>query len=159
MTLDPLEFRAALGQFATGVCLITLRTDAGRELALTVNSFASVSLDPPLVLWSLQEDSEVYADFREAQHYAISVLSSDQQALSSYYAGKDQHDVKPEHARPGSHGVPLIRGAVAVFECDLEATHAGGDHLIIVGRVQTMHNEDDNNPLVFHNGQYRQLAD
>jgi len=158
MTLDPLELRAALGQFATGVCLITLRTDTGRELALTVNSFASVSLDPPLVLWSLQTDSEVYGTFAKAQHYAINVLSADQQALSSYYAGKDQHEVQTGHSRPGSYGVPLIEGAVAVFECDLEATHAGGDHLIIVGRVQVMHNEESNAPLVFHGGQYQQLA-
>ncbi|MEP4484720.1 MAG: flavin reductase family protein [Halioglobus sp.] len=158
MTLDPLELRGVLGQFATGVCLITLLTDDGRELALTVNSFASVSLAPPLVLWSLQEDSEVYTTYCEAKHYAINVLSADQQALSSYYAGKDQHEIQPGHARQGEHGVPLINGAVAVLECELEATHVGGDHLIIVGRVQSMHNETDNNPLVFHGGQYRQLA-
>ena len=158
MAIDGREFRDALGRFATGVCLITTTTEDGRALALTANSFASVSLDPPLVLWSLQNNSDVYAAYATPQHYAINILSDQQQALSGRYARKGDHELDPSHYTPGDDGAPLINGALAAFECDLHQTHEGGDHLIIVGRVTRMHSGEAGAPLVFYSGGYRELA-
>lgn len=157
MALDGREFRDALGRFATGVCLITTTTADGRALALTANSFASVSLDPPLVLWSLQNNSDVYSEYATPEAYAINVLSTEQEALSGSYARKGQHELDPAHFTPGVHGAPVINGALASFECRLHATHDGGDHLIIVGEVLQMQMQAGE-PLLFFSGAYRALA-
>jgi len=158
MTTDTRHLRDALGQFATGVCLVTVATDDGRALALTVNSFASVSLDPPLVLWSLQNNSEVYDIFATPQHYAINVLAAEQEQLSTRYAQSGAHLLDPAHFTPGENGAPVITDALAVFECELAATHEGGDHTIIVGRVARFAADTGRTPLVFYRGGYRALA-
>lgn len=159
MELDGRELRSALGRFATGVCLITAVNEEGEALALTANSFSSVSLDPPLVLWSLQNNSDVFTTYSKARHYAINVLAGNQQELSSRYARKGDHVLDAEHFTAGEHGgAPLINDALVQFECSLEATHPGGDHLIIVGRVHAMHAQVEGEPLVFYSGAYRALA-
>lgn len=159
MELDGRELRNALGRFATGVCLITAVTDEGEPLALTANSFSSVSLDPPLVLWNLQNNSEVFALYSGAKHYAINVLAGNQQELSSRYARKGDHVLDPEHFTLGENGgAPIITDALVSFECTLDATHPGGDHLIIVGRVDAMNVRPEGEPLVFYSGAYRALA-
>lgn len=159
MELDGRELRNALGRFATGVCLITAVTDEGEPLALTANSFSSVSLDPPLVLWNLQNNSEVFAVYSGAKHYAINVLAGNQQELSSRYARKGDHVLDPEHFTLGENGgAPIINDALVSFECTLDATHPGGDHLIIVGRVDAMNVRPEGEPLVFYSGAYRALA-
>lgn len=159
MELDGRELRNALGRFATGVCLITAVTDEGEPLALTANSFSSVSLDPPLVLWNLQNNSEVFAVYSGAKHYAINVLAGNQQELSSRYARKGDHVLDPEHFTLGENGgAPIITDALVSFECTLDATHPGGDHLIIVGRVDAMNVRPEGEPLVFYSGAYRALA-
>jgi len=158
MAIDGREFRDALGQFATGVCLITTTTSDGRSLALTANSFASVSLDPPLVLWSLQNNSDVFDAYANAGQYAINVLTQAQQSLSSQYARKNEHELDPAHFSLGQGGAPLINGALATFECELHQTHDGGDHLIIVGQVTSMANAGGDAPLLFYSGAYRELA-
>lgn len=157
MALDGREFRDALGRFATGVCLITTTTADGRPLALTANSFASVSLDPPLVLWSLQNTSDVYREYATPEAYAINVLSAEQQELSSRYARKGEHELDPGHFISGEQGAPIIKDALASFECQLHATHDGGDHLIIVGKVTRMLIQAGD-PLLFFSGAYRSLA-
>ncbi|MDO8861897.1 flavin reductase family protein [Haliea sp. E1-2-M8] len=159
MELDVRELRNALGRFATGVCLITAVTEEGEALALTANSFSSVSLDPPLVLWNLQNNSEVFGAYSGARNYAINVLAGNQQELSSRYARKGDHLLDPEHFTPGENGgAPIIHDALVSFECSLDATHPGGDHLIIVGRVDAMHVRPEGEPLVFFSGAYRALA-
>lgn len=158
MSFDGLELRNALGRFATGVCLITAVDEQQRALAMTANSFASVSLDPPLVLWSLQNNSEVYDAFAGPRHYAINVLSASQQDLSNQYARKGEHLLDTAHFRSGRHGAPIIHGALVSFECELEATHEGGDHLIIVGRVHDMTPGAEDEPLLFFSGGYRELG-
>jgi len=157
MSIDGLELRGALGRFATGVCLITTVSEE-RPLAMTVNSFSSVSLDPPLVLWSLQNNSDVYAAFSGARYFAINVLSSEQQAMSNQYAKKGNHTIDPEHFDEGRYGAPIIRQALVCFECELETTYDGGDHLIIVGRVRAMLQRQDGDPLLFYAGGYRALT-
>ncbi len=148
-------FRAALGQFATGVTLVTIAGPDG-PMGFTANSFSSLSLDPALVLWSLAKSSRRYAFFATAPHFSIHVLAADQTGLidcfarhGSGFAGLD-HDLTPQ-------GVPLIGGALARFECDLHATHEGGDHLIVVGRV-TRAVCNGGAPLVFVQGRMDRLA-
>ncbi|MFT6288679.1 MAG: flavin reductase (DIM6/NTAB) family NADH-FMN oxidoreductase RutF [Halieaceae bacterium] len=158
MTIDAREFRNALGQFSTGVCLITVHSNTAGPLALTANSFASVSLDPPLVLWSLQNNSDVFKDYSAPQHFAINVLSSAQQDISDLYARKGEHQLDQGHFVEGMYGSPLINHALARFECAVETTHDGGDHTIIVGRVLEMSGLEGGDPLLFYCGGYRALA-
>jgi flavin reductase (DIM6/NTAB) family NADH-FMN oxidoreductase RutF len=157
MSFDGRELRNALGRFATGVCVITAVSDKQQAVGMTANSFASVSLDPPLVLWSLQNNSDVFDIFSSPKHYAINILSTEQQAQSNQYAKKGQHELKPADFRLGKYGAPVIRHALVTFECELEATHEGGDHLIIVGRVRDMQERPSGEPLLFHCGRYREL--
>ncbi|MCA0325542.1 MAG: flavin reductase family protein [Proteobacteria bacterium] len=154
---DPLfsaqEFRAALGRFATGVTVVTLRTPEGEHVGLTVNSFSSVSLEPPLVLWSLALRSASLPAFRAASHYAINVLAADQQALAMQFAsGGDRWADVPW--RPGHTGTPLIEGAVARFECTNRSRYDEGDHVIFVGQVEHCDHLDDGAPLLFHGGRF-----
>lgn len=156
---DSMEFRSALGRFATGVCLVTAVDDRGDAQAVTVNSFASVSLEPPLILWSVQKDSDVYDLFHAAEHFAVGVLGRQQEDLSTRYAQKDCHRLARDHFRLGENGAPLIRDALANFECTLEQTFEGGDHTIILGRVtRLLSSEALSEPLLFFAGDYGSLA-
>lgn len=157
MSINERELRDALGQFGTGVCLVSATNAAGEAFALTVNSFASVSLDPPLVLWSLQKDSDVYALYAAAETYSIAVLSAAQEALSVGYALKDNHGLKPGHFTRGQNGAPLISNALVNFECSLERAIDGGDHTILLGRVSRVVPGPQAEPLLFFGGDYRQL--
>ncbi|MFV8817212.1 flavin reductase family protein [Haliea sp. E17] len=157
MSIEGRELRNLLGRFATGVCVITAINKDGEALGMTANSFASVSLEPPLVLWSLQNNSEVFDTFSAPAYYAINVLTNQQLALSNQYARKGDHLLSPEHYRLGRHGAPLIRDALVSFECELHATHEGGDHRIIVGRVRDTVARAVGQPLLFYCGAYREL--
>jgi len=158
MSFDGRELRNAMGRFATGVCLITTVTEEGSAMALTANSFSSVSLDPPLVLWNLQDSSDVYDVFAAPRHFAINVLALEQKDLSSQYARKGQHEIDAAHCSAGKHGAPIILDALVSFECELEATYPGGDHLIIVGRILDMWERPTGEPLLFYAGDYRELT-
>lgn len=157
MSLDSREFRDALGHFATGVCVITANPEGYEPFGMTVNSFASVSLDPPLVLWSLQNNSEMYAAFEKATRFAVNVLHGGQEALSNQYARKDNHLLDADHFVIGATGVPVMPATSVSFECEMEATYPGGDHLILVARVLEMANRDTGDPLLFCAGRYREL--
>ena len=157
MGIDGRELRNALGRFATGVCVITTLNDKGEAVGMTANSFSSVSLDPALVLWCLQNGSDIYDTFAHAKRFAINILSSEQLDLSNLYAKKGDHLMAPEHYRIGVNGAPVVRDALVSFECDLDATHEGGDHLIIVGRVQNLESRPTGDPLLFFSGGYREL--
>jgi flavin reductase (DIM6/NTAB) family NADH-FMN oxidoreductase RutF len=158
MSIDARQLRDALGCFGTGVCLVTAVDDGGRAQALTINSFASVSLDPPLVLWSLQNSSDAFALYSQAPRFAIAVLSSEQEPLSNRYAVKGSHELDPAHFDIGENGAPLIRGALVNLECSLENTMPGGDHRILLGHVTRLVPGPEGPPLLFHGGRYRQLA-
>lgn len=149
-----LDFRAALGRFATGVTIITARTPDGVPIGLTANSFNSVSLAPPLVLWSLALRAGSLPIFCAASHYAIHVLAADQRALAERFAtrGADRFAGLPE--RSGVGGVPLIEGCAAVFECRNRSRHEEGDHVIFVGEVEHCSAQADAQPLIFHGGRY-----
>lgn len=148
---EPRTFRRALGSFPTGVTVITCRTDDGRLVGLTANSFSSVSLDPALVLWSLVASSPSRQAFESSPHFAINVLSDQQGDICSRFAKPVEDKFQGVPWREGLGGLPLIEGAVAQFECQREAVHPGGDHIILLGRVMR-YRSSDRSPLVFCNG-------
>lgn len=157
MSIDSRLFRNALGRFSTGVCLVTVTDAAGMAHAMTVNSFASVSLDPPLVLWSLQNNSDAYALYADAPQFAIAVLAANQEPLSTRYAVKGSHGLDVAHFDVGDNGAPLIHGALLNLECTLDAAVSGGDHRILIGRVSRVLPGEDTPPLLFFDGAYREL--
>ena len=147
---DSLAFRRALGSFATGVTIVTAPGPEG-PVGITANSFASVSLDPPLVLWSPAKSSRRFGYFAQAPHFAIHVLGAGDQSICDGFARAHSAFESLDWSE-NAHGVPLIHGVAARFECSLEASHDAGDHVIIVGRVtRAMHMPQA--PLVFHAGQ------
>ncbi|MEO1640485.1 MAG: flavin reductase family protein [Pseudomonadota bacterium] len=154
-TFDPStdsdSFRGALGTFVTGVTVVTTDSPEG-PVAIVANSFASVSLDPPLVLWSPAKSSRRFEHFAGSRRYAINVLSAEQQDICDAVA-KSKTAINDVATHPSHSGMPLIDGALATFECTLEATHDAGDHVIIVGRVTKAHHRAGD-PLVFHGGKY-----
>lgn len=126
-------YRDALGCFATGVTVVTAHTPTG-PLGMTANSFASVSLDPPLVLWSPAATSERYPYFADTSHFTIHVMRSDQKDLALEFARRGDAFDQTEWVT-NSHGVPILNNCLARFDCATHAIHRGGDHAIIVGRV------------------------
>ncbi len=157
MSLESCDLRSALGHFTTGVCVVTANFEGSTPYGLTVNSFASVSLDPALVLWSLQNDSDCIPVFDRAKKFVINILAADQQNMSTIYASKGNHILAAEHCRLGKSGQPVIRGSVASFECNTWAKYPGGDHLIFVGEVTAIETNANKTPLLFNSGQYREL--
>ena len=148
------HFRNTLGHFATGVTCMTTLSPAGEPVGITVSSFNSLSLDPPLSLWSIAASGASFPAFQVGDHFAVNVLSAEQDALAMKFAkaGGDKFaDVDVHH---GLDGVPLIAGCVVYFECTVAARHPGGDHDIIVGRVRRIFNIGKT-PLLFHGGALR----
>jgi len=151
---DRRDFRRALGQFATGVTVITTCTTDGRKVGLSANSFSSVSLDPPLVLWSLARQSASLADFSGASHFAINVLAASQHHLSRQFSTPQPDKFSGVDFGEGTAGVPLLNGVIARFVCRNVRQYDGGDHLIFIGEVEK-YERFDGEPLVFHSGYYR----
>ena len=148
-----LRLREALGNFVTGVTVITTRHDDELH-GLTANSFSSISLDPPLVLFSLSRTADCFAAFESVDFFAVNVLRSDQEALSTRFATKDADKWSNVAWRPGEGGCPLLDGAIATFECRVWARHEGGDHIIYVGEVVTFDQGREGEPLAFFRGRY-----
>lgn len=144
--------RAALGQFTTGVTIVTTLAPDGRRIGLTANSFSSVSLDPPLVLWSLSKRSANLEAYRSANHFAINVLSSAQHELCQRFARRNEQDRFSGVAlMPSEHGLPLLEGTLASFECEMHAQHEAGDHIVFIGRV-THYRASEGDALIFLGG-------
>ena len=148
------EFRASLGMFATGVTIVTARTAAGELVGLTANSFNSVSLDPPLVAWSLGLRSLSLHAFRRGSHYAINVLAAEQQELALRFAAPVGDRWAGVAWHPGVAGAPLIEGAVAHFECFNRSRHDEGDHVLFIGQVEHCAHRPGAAPLLFHGGRF-----
>lgn len=153
-SFSALEFRSALGMFATGVTIVTTRTADGSPIGLTANSFNSVSLAPPLVLWSLSRAAASMAAFRDGTHYAINVLAADQKALAERFAARGTDRWSGVESVPGAGGAPLIAGAAATFECFNRSRYEEGDHVIFVGEVERCTWREGASPLLFHGGRF-----
>lgn len=148
------DFRAALGMFATGVTIVTTRLEDGTPLGMTVNSFNSVSLNPPLVLWSLSCHASALGAFLGCSHYAVNVLGVAQQALAERFASRVPDRWQGVEAVPGAGGAPLLSGAVATFECVNRSRYEEGDHVIFVGQVLRCTHQSEAAPLLFHGGRF-----
>lgn len=152
--LDPQQFRAALGLFATGVTIVTARAEDGTLVGLTANSFNSVSLSPPLVLWSLARRAGSMPVFSRGSHYAIHILAADQKELAQRFATRDIDRFAGVRFREGCGGAPVLEGCAAVFECANRSQYEEGDHVIFVGEVEAVTRVEQAQPLIFHGGRY-----
>jgi flavin reductase (DIM6/NTAB) family NADH-FMN oxidoreductase RutF len=150
---DARHLRNALGRFPTGVTVITTRTLAGKREGLTANSFAALSLDPPLVLWSISRASPSVAGFVASGHFAVNVLRAEQAELSHRFAARRENKFEGLPFEEGLAGSPVLRGALATFECKTDTTIEGGDHLLFVGRVHKL-SYGEGEPLIFNSGKY-----
>jgi flavin reductase (DIM6/NTAB) family NADH-FMN oxidoreductase RutF len=147
-------FRAALGRFATGVTIVTARAEDGALVGLTANSFNSVSLSPPLVLWSLSSGSSALPVFRGGTHYAINVLSAQQRELALRFAARGVDRWAGVAYTEGAAGAPLLEGAIATFECFNRSRYEEGDHVIFVGQVERCQHRSELRPLLYHGGRF-----
>ncbi|GAB0116336.1 flavin reductase [Acidisoma sp. 7E03] len=146
-------FRNALGAFATGVTVITTLSPEGADVGVTANSFNSVSLDPPMILWSIGKTSSSLAAFMAAERFAVHVLSAEQEALSGRFAKSGTDKFAGLSVSRGIGDVPLLEGCAARFQCRIAFRHEAGDHYILVGEVEAF-DHDGHAPLAFHSGRY-----
>lgn len=153
--IEPVHLRRAFGQFATGVTIVTTLDAEGKPVGVTASSFNTVSLQPPLVLWSIARSAYSFAAFAEAGHFAVHVLDADQRGLSDRFARASSDKFADLRVGEGAGGVPLLEAVSTVFECETAHRYDGGDHLILVGRVVRLQlPENALAPLLFHRGRY-----
>lgn len=155
--MDRLELRRALGHFATGVTVVSCAGADGHFVGLTVNSFNSVSLQPPLVLWSLRLTSPSLATFQQARRFAVNVLAQAQIDVSRRFASHVPDKFAVGHWTLGAHGAPVLADSAAVFECETVSHQPTGDHVLFIGQVLAF-TETSLPPLLFHAGRYRALG-
>lgn len=156
MTIDPDSFRAVLGRFASGVTVVTTRSDDGRDHGMTVSAFCSLSLEPPLVIACIEHGASLHHLLRPGQPFAVNILAAGQEALSRRFSGPDPNRFDGIGFARGQHDVALLDDALAQLECHVEALHPGGDHTICVGRVVTAELCSER-PLLYYRGGYAQL--
>jgi flavin reductase (DIM6/NTAB) family NADH-FMN oxidoreductase RutF len=162
MSLNSFEFRRAMGQFATGVTIITVDLEAEVH-GMTANAFASVSLDPPLVLVCVDHSTRTHAHLHAKKRFGINVLSEDQRAISEYYARAERDH---EHAETDAgarfdrtkHGTPILHGSLAYLECRLHSAQMAGDHTIFIAEVEDVVVREGE-PLLFFRGKYRKVGE
>ena len=163
MSFTARDFRDALGHFPTGVAVVTACGADGQVAGVTINSFTSVSLDPPLVLVSLARNLRSLAIFESATHFAVSLLKEDQRHLSSAFARTEGDKWAGAQHRTGVHAAcPILHPNLAAFECECHARYDGGDHVLLLGRVLRIERPEEEakpRPLIYFRGQYRELSD
>jgi 4-hydroxyphenylacetate 3-hydroxylase, reductase component len=151
--IDPKAFRRALGNFATGVTIITARGPDGTTVGVTASSFNSLSMDPPLILWSSIKGTPSCAIFEQASHFAVNILASDQMEMSNHFARQQEDKFAGMEWEPGIGGAPIFPNCAGRFQCETYDKLDGGDHWIFVGRVVEF-DDFGRSPLCFHQGSY-----
>jgi 3-hydroxy-9,10-secoandrosta-1,3,5(10)-triene-9,17-dione monooxygenase reductase component len=154
--IDSQRFRSVLACYPTGVCIVTSLEPSGAPTGMAVGSFTSVSLDPPLVAFLPERRSTTWAHIKGAGRFCVNVLSERQAALSRVFGSRVPNKFDSVDYRLSPSGMPLLEGAVAWIDCELDAVHAAGDHDIVIGRVSTLQVESADPPLLFHRGTYGQ---
>jgi flavin reductase (DIM6/NTAB) family NADH-FMN oxidoreductase RutF len=159
-TVDARQLRQALAAFPTGVCLVTTVTEQGKREGMTINSFASVSLEPPLVLWSIRDDARSADAFLAARAFNLSILAADQRELALHFArpAADKFEAHEAAFDTASNRCPRLKAALATFECSVYTRHQEGDHTILLGRVERF-SRTEQAPLVFHGGRMGSLQE
>ncbi len=156
-SFDQRQLRNALGTFATGVAVITTTYNNSDPVGITVNSFTSVSLDPPLVLWCLDNDADSYDIFVNCSNFAVHVLHQDQEQISQIFSTKNSSKFASLDWETGEFGSPILKDCASCFQCETETTYAGGDHIILLGRVKALVTHENKLPLIYHGGNYNAL--
>ncbi|PWQ99814.1 flavin reductase family protein [Leucothrix pacifica] len=156
-TIDKHDFRKALGQFPTGVTIITTVSDTGEHIGMTASSFNSVSMNPPLILWSIDHRAHSLEIFENCEHFAVNILGEQQRDLSNLFASTGADKFKDTDFTEGAGKVPLLPNCVAQLECKTWNTYDGGDHTIIVGEVLSLRHDDSESALVFYQGDYAEI--
>jgi flavin reductase (DIM6/NTAB) family NADH-FMN oxidoreductase RutF len=155
-TFSQTEFRNALGSFATGVTIITALGKEGQKIGMTANSFNSVSLTPPLILWSISKSANCFDDFLAADAFAVHILAADQQDLSNQFATKGKDRFADILCTKGLSGIPILPHYSTCFECKASQQFDGGDHIIMTGEVLKF-TDNQLDPLLFYRGNYHNL--
>jgi flavin reductase (DIM6/NTAB) family NADH-FMN oxidoreductase RutF len=157
-TTDARSFRQSLGTFPTGVCLVTTKAEDGKCEGMTINSFAAVSLTPPLILWSIRDDTRSADSFVTGRYFVLSVLAATQRDIAQHFArpAADKFAAWESAFDAGIAGCPCLRGSVATFECTVYSRHQEGDHTILLGHVEK-HSRNEVPPLLLHMGQMGSL--
>ncbi len=148
--------RNALGNFATGITVITALNENGEPQGMTANSFSSVSLEPPLVSWCVGRESRLFDLFQKTSHFAVNILTTEQEETSQLFASPTDDKFGNIKWHEGLNGLPLLDDSPCQFQCEIEHRYSGGDHTILIGRVLEFANKPMS-PLIFHGGQYRSL--
>ncbi len=156
LQIDTYHFRNALGKFATGVTVVTAMTADRCPVGVTANSFTSLSLDPPLILWNLRQTSRSFPKFENSPRFTINVLSETQSDIAKSFATRSLDPFQDIDWYEGAHGAPIISGSLATLECAHVAKYPGGDHAIFVGRVLSFQ-AGSGRPLLFFEGSFREL--
>ncbi|MCK4090342.1 flavin reductase family protein [Acinetobacter radioresistens] len=153
--LEPRSLRQLLGQYATGITVVTALDVNQRKIGMTANSFTSVSLDPPLILWNIAKSATHFEDFKQAEYFAINILNEDQYLESKHFSKSADDKFEGLDDVDEYMGIPILNKSLTTFVCRQYELHEAGDHYIIVGQIKACRNQMGN-PLVFHNGQYKQ---
>jgi len=148
-----------MGHFATGITVVTTTDIDGNPVGMTVNSFNSVSLDPPLVLFSIARDASCLNSLREADKFAVNILSADQQDVSICFAKPGLNGFDQVAPNISANGIPVVADSLAIFECSAHAQHDGGDHVIFIGQVIAVNQASDGDPLLYFRGKYAGVAE
>lgn len=159
MSIDKSTFRKVLGRFATGITVVTGLGDDNVPVGLTVNAFTSLSLEPPLVLFCLDKGTGSRNAFTKGKGFALNMLCEDQQDLSVNFSTRKEDRFADVQYEIWDTGVPILNGCLANLECLIDAVHDGGDHLIIVGRVERLNQTESGKPLLYFNGNYARIGD
>jgi flavin reductase (DIM6/NTAB) family NADH-FMN oxidoreductase RutF len=157
MPIERNELRRVMGHFATGVTVITTISKNGTPYGLTANAFTSVSLDPPLLLISVDKKAESYPYFEESKVFTVNILSEEQEALSRKFAASGGDKFQGVAYHVGANGVPILDGVLTYLECKLYASYEGGDHTLFLGEIEQAETKEVR-PLLFYRGGYRSLA-
>ncbi len=158
MSVGPDTFRDALGRFASGVCVVTTTSNGDAPAGVTISSFTSVSLDPPLVLFCIGRRSTSFDAFLACTAFAINLLSAGQEDISELFASQRPDKFAGIAWQKGANGCPLLSGCLGTLACDTVAVHPGGDHFIVVGKVVRFSGSSDDEPLLRFRGRYRRLG-
>ncbi len=159
MTITPHSFKQCLGSFATGVTVITVLGPKKEPYGITVNAFASLSLDPPLVLFNLANSASCYKIFRKAKHFTVNILAEDQLPLSQIFAFAKDNKWQGIEFSKGKNQSPVLAGTLAYLECKMFKQYKGGDHTILIGKVTNLHKQPEKKPLLYYCGQYNNVSD
>jgi flavin reductase (DIM6/NTAB) family NADH-FMN oxidoreductase RutF len=159
MNFDKHDFRHCMGRFATGITVVSTINTQGKKCGMTINSFSSLSLEPPLILFSIDKNAHNHDSFATCKKFNVNILSDKQQQLSQSFAAPSGVKWDKINHSNDSNGIPTISECIAYIFCDMEQVYSGGDHSIIVGRVSDLITSSEEDPLLYFKGKYRKIGE